>query len=253
MSKKSTRSHLEERRTHSYLIGTESGTFDSFDKALKAADALKNALVRKCKEMDYHCIAVIGVSRHTNEHGVMKPNKFGKREYEPYVPNFFPESEYERPPHLHILLIANPGVTLKNFIVDYFKKNHSPRRTKVTWEKKVDTYGDNAVRYVLDQSEKMRIIDLFSEELNPQATCFTYSLLTKYFLEGNKKRIFPNYDYGVITKNFFALTTELSTIDTPFNYKQFFDEAKQLSYLKSLTAKLRVKGLWSDYADERMS
>ena len=148
MPKKSTRSHLEERRTHSYLIGTNSGTFDSFEQALKAADSLKNALVRKCKAMDYHCIALIGVSRHTNDHGVIKPNKFGKCEYEPYIPNLFPDSECERPPHLHILLIANPASTLKNFIVDYFQKNHSPCKTKVTWEKKADTYGNEAVRYV---------------------------------------------------------------------------------------------------------
>ena len=107
MPKKATRSHLEERRTHLYLIGTESGHFDDFDKAVKVADSLKNFLVRESKEKDYHCIGVIGVSRYCSKVGEVKANKFGKREFEPLIPEFVPLELCKRPPHIHILLVAN--------------------------------------------------------------------------------------------------------------------------------------------------
>lgn len=91
MAKKSTRSHLNERKTHVLFIGTESGTFNSFDEAVKAADALKDFLKRTCNKKDYHCIGIIGVSRRNCRFGVMKTNKFGKREFEPFVSGYTTE------------------------------------------------------------------------------------------------------------------------------------------------------------------
>lgn len=191
MPKKSTRSHIEERRTHLYLIGTESGHFDDFDKAVKVADALKNFLVRESKEKDYHCIGVIGVSRYCSKVGEVRANKFGKREFEPLIPEFVPLELCKRPPHIHILLVANPASTMKNLIYEYFKKNHSQFGKKVTWEKKVDTKFQYAVNYVLDQSEKLRTINLFSEELNPMCSEFINLVEARNAELGNKKKLFP--------------------------------------------------------------
>ena len=109
MPKKATRSHLEERRTHLYLIGTESGHFDDFDKAVKVADSLKNFLVRESKEKDYHCIGVIGVSRYCSKVGEVKANKFGKREFEL---NMTPSATGEVVRHMldeHCILLAGNG------------------------------------------------------------------------------------------------------------------------------------------------
>lgn len=248
MTKKSTRSHLEERRTHVLFIGTESGTFNSFDEAVKAADALKDFLKRTCKKNDYHCVGIIGVSRLDSDSGKMVANKLGKREFEPLLPNGYKK---ETPPHIHLLLVANPASMLKAKICKYFqKKYHKNYRQKVTWEKSADADCDGAIRYVLEQSEKIRTVDLYSDELNPWATCFIYMASVMHSLSNNKKRLFPQHDSKDITKTFSELISNESNFKEPSNFACFFTSFQKFYYFPTETAKLEKYDLWNEYADE---
>ena len=248
MAKKSNTSHLGERRTHVLFIGTESGLFNSFDEAVKAADALKDFLTRTCNENDYHCVGIIGVSRLDSDSGKMVANKLGKREFESLLPNGYKK---ETPPHIHLLLVANPASMLKAKICEYFqKKYHKNYRQKVTWEKFADADCDGAIRYVLDQSEKIRTVDLFSEELNPWATCFIYTTSVIYCLSDNKKRLFPQHDNRLITKTFCELIREEANFEEPSNFTGFFTDFQRLFYLPTETKKLEEFDLWNEYAEE---
>lgn len=243
MAKKSNTSHLGERRTHVLFIGTESGLFNSFDEAVKAADALKDFLTRTCNENDYHCVGIIGVSYHDCRFGEMKANKFGKREFEPYVPGY----TMDVPPHLHILLVANPASRLRNIIYEYF---HKKFKRKVTYEDRADANCVGAVSYVLTQSKNVRTIDLFSEELNPWATCFIYTASVMYCLSDNKKRLFPQYDNRIIAKTFCELIREEANFEEPSNFTGFFTDFQRLFYLPTETKKLEKFDLWNEYAEE---
>ena len=176
--------HINERITHVISIDINSGTYLNYDEAVNAANALKDFLMKTCKKYDYHCIGIIGVSRYDSHFGKMSTSKYGKRVFKADLPNYSGETS----PHLHVLLVANPASQLKNIIESYLHKKHG---RKVTWSRIADEYYDKKIAYILEQSEKLRTIDLPSEELNPYASAFIE--LTEHSLceLGNTKALFP--------------------------------------------------------------
>ena len=177
-------SHINERVTHILSIDINSGTYHNFDEAVKAADALKEFLKMTCKKHGYHCIGIIGISRYDSHFGKIIMNKYGKRSFEADLPRYSGETNA----HLHILLVANPASQLKNIIESYLHKKHG---RNVTWSQIADEYYDKKIPYILGQSEKLRTIDLPSEELNPYASAFVELAEHSLCEMGNAKSLFP--------------------------------------------------------------
>lgn len=177
-------SHINERKTHIISIDVSSNIYSSFEEALKSADSLKDFIKRTCLKNNYSCIGIIGVSEYDTTFGTIVVDKFGKRRFETCLSNH----SIKVPPHLHILLLANPASTLKDTIYEYFRKKY---KQKVTWENEVDEYYENKIRYILDQSEKLRTINITSDVLNPELDDFVNFIENKYNEKGNLKPLFP--------------------------------------------------------------
>lgn len=178
-------SHINERKTHVISIDVSSKIYSTFEEALKSGNALKNFINRVCLENDYSCVGFIGVSQYDPDLCDIVINKFGKREVTPKLPNY----PCKVPPHLHILLLANPASTLKDTICKYFRKKYNH---KVTWEKEIDYY-ENKIDYILKQSEKLRTVNITSDVLNPEIYDFIDYLESKYNEKGNLKPLFPEF------------------------------------------------------------
>lgn len=178
-------SHINERKTHVISIDVSSKIYSSFEEALKGADSLKDFVKRTCLKNDYSCVGFIGVSEYDTKFGNIVVDKFGKRIFQP---SFLPNGSIKVNPHLHICLLANPASTLKDTIYKYFKKKY---KQKVTWENEIDEYYENKIRYILDQSEKLRTININSDVLNPELDSFVNFIENKYNEKGNLKPLFP--------------------------------------------------------------
>ncbi len=177
-------SHINERKTHVISIDVSSGTYSSFEEALKSADSLKDFIKRTCLKNNYSCIGIIGVSQYDKDLCSVVINKFGKREVQPVLPNY----SCKVPPHLHIILLANPASTMKHTIYKYFEKKY---KRKVTWENEIDDYYKTKIDYILRQSEKLRSVNIISDVLNPEVYDFIDYLENKYSEKGNLKPLFP--------------------------------------------------------------
>lgn len=176
-------SHINERKTHVISIDVSSKIYSSFEEALKGADSLKDFVKRTCLKNNYSCIGIIGVSQYDKLCSVVI-NKFGKREVKPIFPNY----SCKVPPHLHIILLANPASTMKHTIYKYFEKKY---KHKVTWENEIDEYYQTKIDYVLNQSEKIRTVNITSEILNPEIFDFVNYVENKHYEMGNFKPLFP--------------------------------------------------------------
>ena len=177
-------SHINERKTHVISIDVSSKIYSSFEEALKGADSLKDFVKRTCLKNDYSCVGFIGVSEYDTKFGNIVVDKFGKRIFQPYLPNY----SIKVNPHLHICLLANPASTLKDTICKYFTKKY---KHKVTWENEIDEYYQTKIDYVLNQSEKIRTVNITSEILNPEIFDFVNYVENKHYEMGNFKPLFP--------------------------------------------------------------
>lgn len=178
-------SHINERKTHIISIDVSSKIYSSFEEALKSADSLKEFIKRTCLKNNYYCVGFIGVSEYDTKFGNIVVDKFGKRIFQPFLPN----DSIKVNPHLHICLLANPASTLKNTIVEYFIKKY---KQKVTWENVIDEYSENKIRYVFDQSIKLRTVNITSDILNPQLYDFVNYVENIHNEMGNLKHLFPD-------------------------------------------------------------
>lgn len=124
---------MSARKTKSIFITTSSGTFATFDEAVKAANAIKIWLTRLCERKGYSCKATIGISENNPKTGKVTGKRTGKRGR---PQNVF---VYDRPnmlhkrvnPHIHVVMVANPAETIAQTLVKYL----------------IDKYGEKAARY----------------------------------------------------------------------------------------------------------
>ena len=100
-------------------ISTSSGFYDSFEDAVKDANAIKIRLERLCRQRNYSCIVIIGVSRHNGKLGKVKPSKKkGSRGR----PRKVFSGAGTTAPHLHILIVACPCETVRKELQENFNK-----------------------------------------------------------------------------------------------------------------------------------
>ena len=176
-------SHINERKTHVISIDVSSKIYSSFEEALKSGNSFKNFINRICLKNDYSCVGIIGVSQRDPNSGYITTNKFGKKEFVITNKNI----EDITQPHLHILLVCNPASQLSKIIYDYFLKKH---KEKVTWNQISDHYIQRKVNYIMKQSEKIRPVDIFSENLNPLIYDFLENIEINLNQMNDKKPLF---------------------------------------------------------------
>ncbi len=148
---------MSHRETHMHHIDTLSTVYQTYEEAVREANSLKIHLHRHCESKNYSYIAYIGVSRHNPKAGDIRVSKSGKREF---VQTNFDECASALP-HLHILILANPGRSVADVVVKYLAKKHPDfyERTKKNpaHRKKCDAYYENAINYVMSQCDRHRI------------------------------------------------------------------------------------------------
>lgn len=131
--------------------------FDDFQHSRRIARNFTKELLKECADKNYSAICYTGVSECDSDLGEVKVGFRGRKEYVPtsiypFAKKYkeFIEEDIINEPHLHILLFANPGETLKEFTRDYFKD-----RGYDFW--KVENFNNDVysmLRYIMKQSKK---------------------------------------------------------------------------------------------------
>ncbi len=147
------------RKTKVMMITVSSGIFSTTKEAVKEANALKIWLQRLCQKKSYSCKAVIGVSEYNPKAGTMtvlrtgkrgRPRKrFAKTNY--FLPN------HKTAPHIHIVLYGNPADMLCSLMADRLNNKY---KTKAVWYNDCREYQEEALTYVLKQSQTTRTVEI---------------------------------------------------------------------------------------------
>lgn len=164
---------MNKRRTHFYHIITSSSIFQTFDEALFKAEALKRKIVDLCKKMNYCCLCYIAVSVSDPKSARVKVISRGKR----IIVTKSRQKSKETNPHLHIVLLANPGETVANEIFQYLRKNEMGIQPT---KKVCHTYEHlkNVIPYAIFQSLNFRAFASNVENL-PQDMLETFCSLAE--------------------------------------------------------------------------
>ena len=147
------------RKTKVMMITVSSGIFSTTNEAVKEANALKIWLQRLCQKKGYSCKAVIGVSQYNPKAGTMTVLRTGKRgrpkkrfaRTNYYLPN------HKTAPHIHIVLYGNPADMLCSLMADRLNNKY---KTKAVWYNDCREYQEEALTYVLRQSQTIRTVEI---------------------------------------------------------------------------------------------
>ena len=147
------------RKTKIMMITVSSGSFSTTKEAVKEANALKIWLQRLCQKKGYSCKAVIGVSEYNPKTGTMTVLRTGKRgrprkrfaRTNYYLPN------HKTAPHIHIVLYGNPADMLCSLMADRLNNKY---KTKAVWYNDCREYQEEALTYVLKQSQTIRTVEI---------------------------------------------------------------------------------------------
>ena len=147
------------RKTKVMMITVSNGIFANTQEAVKEANALKIWLQRLCARKGYSCKAVIGVSEYNPKAGTMTTVRTGKRgrprkrfaRTNYYLPN------HKTAPHIHIVLYGNPADMLCSLMADRLNNKY---KTKAVWFNDCREYQEEALTYVLKQSQTIRTVEI---------------------------------------------------------------------------------------------
>lgn len=156
---------MNPRRTHYYHLVTPSGLYDTFKDGVKEVDALNKFLERECKKSinrkygAFSCVMFAGISQRDPKLGEVYFERSGAPIYIPHKELENSEDSFTRP-HLHIILLANPGHEITGIIMEYFKKRHydyfeRTGNSPIVRHQRDDSLGAT-VHYAMRQSEKFR-------------------------------------------------------------------------------------------------
>ncbi len=146
------------------MITVSSGIFATTKEAVKEANALKIWLQRLCAKKGYSCKAIIGVSEYNPKAGTMTVLRTGKRgrprkrfaRTNYYLPN------HKTAPHIHIVLYGNPADMICSLMADRLNNKH---KTKALWYNDCREYQEEALTYVLKQSQTIRTVEIDEKEI----------------------------------------------------------------------------------------
>ena len=151
--------HYERRKTTLLHISISSKIFRDTKNVTKCADAIKVWINRFCKKNeDYSVIAIIGISENDCHKGhivSVRRGKVGRPRKE------FLGTDGDVPPHIHIILLANPGETfrkkLRCYLNEKFSKAGFGASGNVCIKNVYETVG--LVKYVLFQCKHIRTVE----------------------------------------------------------------------------------------------
>ena len=142
------------------MLSVSSGVFKDMTEAIKKANSIKIWLQRLCIRKKYSCKAIIGVSQYNPKTGTISVIKTGKRgrpkltfiRTNYYLPN------HKTQPHIHIILYGNPADMICSLISDLFNR-------KDVWYNECEEYVEDAVLYILKQSQNIRTVEIDENKL----------------------------------------------------------------------------------------
>ena len=125
----------------------------------------------------------------------MHTNKYGKREFISLFENKFAKTL----PHLHIILLANPGETVSQLIRNYFKEYNPIIKKSPVYAKRCDDYIEKRVEYVVEQCVKFKTVVVGNmDNLEPYAKQVLGLIEREDSKIGDFKPVFPTLkNYGV--------------------------------------------------------
>lgn len=144
------------KKTHMYHISTSSGLYESWQDAINDANALKRKITNECKRNNYACLVLIGISENESDKSCFVSSGYRGRKAV-ITEGGFPATQV--PPHLHILILANPGATISTMIEKYLNKRHRTHfKGNTCWLEHCEDYLTNVFHYVMKQSKKYRVV-----------------------------------------------------------------------------------------------
>ena len=147
------------RKTKIMMITVSSGIFANTQEAIKEANALKIWLQRLCQRKGYSCKAIIGVSEYNPKAGIMTIVRNGKRgrPRKRFARTNYYLTNHKTAPHIHIVLYGNPADMLCSLMADRLNNKY---KTKAVWYKDCREYQEEALTYVLKQSQTIRTVEI---------------------------------------------------------------------------------------------
>ncbi len=147
------------RKTKVMMLTVSSSIFSNTKEAVKEANTIKIWLQRLCARKGYFCKAVIGVSEYNPKAGTMTTVRTGKRgrpkkrfaRTNYYLPN------HKTAPHIHIVLYGNPADMICSLMADRLNNKY---KTKAVWYNDCREYQEEALTYVLRQSQTIRTVEI---------------------------------------------------------------------------------------------
>ncbi|MFR7592391.1 MAG: hypothetical protein ACLUVC_13170 [Longibaculum sp.] len=144
------------------LIGLDisSKIFNTFDEALKEANAIKAYVTRMIdKENErgnkYSAFVVIGISENNSHLGKIALLRNGMRGRPKKVFIVNSKDKDMTNPHLHILVYGNPADMICNRISERLKKKY---QKNICWKKYCNSYPQKAFNYIFNQSRAVRTV-----------------------------------------------------------------------------------------------
>lgn len=152
---------MSKRQTHACGFDLPINLFNSFEEALKAADAIGRHINRYCTRKGYACVAFIGISEGSGKLGEIHISNMGKKKYVSNIGQLG-----IRPPHIHICILANPASTIFKEIESYVRRKYATPsmlhemkmkgQKLLCWIKSWGKDFNTRIEYVVRQSVKFR-------------------------------------------------------------------------------------------------
>ncbi len=233
--------------------------FISFEEASRYAKRLRNQINYICKKRGYQATVMTAVSNLKKEVSESRYVNNGKRErpkkelviYERTANEWY-KGNYHTDWHIHVLIVSNPGYSLRNYIKKYIDKNWIT--VENLYEKKefdISKMGKKVYKkkcnikmldYFIDQASEPRFISCnYSDEKN-----FDYTLKDYYSeymkLKSNKKKLYTSHILKPLKEEKFE--KQLNKIERKFKLIEdyFYTITKQDEELsqKKYMAKVRL-------------
>ena len=182
---------MSNRETKIMAFDINSKVFNNYEETLHKANAIKRHIEYQCSKKGYSSIVYIGVSVDDSHNGNVTTGFRGKRLFN-YVDNI---QKSDTPPHIHMIVLSNPGETLTKELKKYFYKYQYKCENEVVWCKSCADYIEKRVDYVVNQSIKFRTVTVGDVKiLEPLATEFCRAIEKCNLKMGNPKLVFPQLE-----------------------------------------------------------
>lgn len=157
---------MSKRETHIYHKSLSSTVNMSLDEMISLANSLKISTQRFIQKKDYSCLILITISYIDKKHAKIKVGFRGKKSI--VKKRGHHNDNLTVNPHLHIVVFANPGETISEYIEEYIEKK---LKGNFIWS--THAYQENSwrnyVKYDMEQAIKERTvsnrIDVLPQEL----------------------------------------------------------------------------------------